>query len=122
MAAELTSVAPSAPSALSAPSAPTTTVGPVQRARVSGQGRGRRQSPVLRIRSELPMRWRIGLAVAGLAVVVAVLLFVRSRTREIQAGISTQEGAIPMPATVRLARFEPVKELVIPKKEQDVSV
>jgi len=64
--------------------------------------------------------WINGLA--GLAVVVAVLLFVRSRTREIQAGISTQEGAIPMPATVRLARFEPVKELVIPKKEQDVSV
>src|SRR5437762_8279467 len=43
--------------------------------------------------------WINGLA--GLAVVVAVLLFVRSRTREIQAGISTQEGAIPMPATVR---------------------
>ncbi|TMC97803.1 MAG: NADH-quinone oxidoreductase subunit NuoH [Chloroflexi bacterium] len=64
--------------------------------------------------------WINGLA--GLAVVVAVLLFVRSRTREIQAGISKQEGAIPMPATVRLARFEPVKELVIPKKEQDVSV
>ncbi|TMD76553.1 MAG: NADH-quinone oxidoreductase subunit NuoH [Chloroflexi bacterium] len=64
--------------------------------------------------------WINGLA--GLAVVVAVLLFVRSRTREIQAGISTQEGAIPMPATVRLARFGPVKELVIPKKEQDVSV
>jgi len=65
--------------------------------------------------------WINGLA--GLAVVVAVLLFVRSRTREIQAGISTQEGAIPMPATVRLARFEPVREeLVTPKKEQDVSV
>ena len=65
--------------------------------------------------------WINGLA--GLAVVVAVLLFVRSRTREIQAGISTQEGAIPMPATVRLARFEPVREeLVAPKQEQDVSV
>ena len=60
---------------------------------------------------------------AGLVVVVAVLLFVRRRTREIQAGISTQEGTIPMPATVRLARFEPVREeLVAPKKEQDVSV
>ncbi|HEX6557422.1 MAG TPA: NADH-quinone oxidoreductase subunit NuoH [Ktedonobacteraceae bacterium] len=65
--------------------------------------------------------WINGLA--GLVVVVAVLLFVRSRTREIQAGISTQEGAIPMPATVRLARFEPVREeLVAPKKEQDVTV
>jgi NADH-quinone oxidoreductase subunit H len=64
--------------------------------------------------------WINGLA--GLAVVVAVLLFVRNRTREIQAGISTQEGAIPMPATVRLARFEPVREeLVAPKKEQDVT-
>src|SRR6266576_4820034 len=61
--------------------------------------------------------WINGLA--GLAVVVAVLLFVRSRTREVQSGISTQEGAIPMPATVRLARFEPVREeLVAPKKEQ----
>src|SRR5947207_11315647 len=64
--------------------------------------------------------WINGLA--GLAIVAGVLLLVRSRTREIQAGISTQEGTIPMPATVRLARFEPVKELVIPKKEQDVSV
>src|SRR6266487_2429241 len=64
--------------------------------------------------------WSNGLA--GLAVVVAVLLFVRNRTREIQAGISTQEGTIPMPATVRLARFEPVREeLVAPKKEQDVT-
>src|SRR5438552_12674219 len=40
--------------------------------------------------------WINGLA--GLAVVVAVLLFVRSRTREIQAGISTQEGAVPVAA------------------------
>src|SRR2546423_1466306 len=64
--------------------------------------------------------WINGLA--GLVVVVAVLLFVRRRTREIQAGISTQEGTIPMPATVRLARFEPVREeLVAPKKEQDVT-
>ena len=64
--------------------------------------------------------WINGLA--GLVVVVAVLLFVRRRTREIQAGISTQEGTIPMPVTVRLARFEPVREeLVAPKKEQDVT-
>jgi NADH-quinone oxidoreductase subunit H len=59
--------------------------------------------------------WINGLA--GLAIVVAVLLFVRSRTRDVQSGISTQEGAIPMPATVRLARFEPVREeLVAPKR------
>lgn len=65
--------------------------------------------------------WINGLA--GLAIVVAVLLFVRSRTRDVQSGISTQEGAIPMPATVRLARFEPVREeLVAPKQEQDVTV
>src|SRR5437588_4323754 len=64
--------------------------------------------------------WINGLA--GLVVVVAVLLFVRRRTREIQAGISTQEGTIPMPATVRLARLEPVREeLVAPKQEQDVT-
>src|SRR2546429_1166129 len=64
--------------------------------------------------------WINGLA--GLVVVVAVLLFVRRRTREIQAGISTQEGAIPMSATVRVARFEAVREeLVAPKKGQDVT-
>jgi NADH-quinone oxidoreductase subunit H len=64
--------------------------------------------------------WINGLA--GLAIVVAVLLLVRNRTRGIQSGISTQEGAIPMPATVRLARFEPVREeLVAPKQEQDVT-
>ena len=65
--------------------------------------------------------WINGLA--GLAIVVAVLLLVRSRTRDIQSGISTQEGTIPMPATVRLARFEQVREeLVAPKQEQDASV
>jgi hypothetical protein len=52
-----------------------------------------------------------------------VLLLVRSRTREIQSGISTQEGTIPMPASVRLARFEPVGDgqLIAPKK-QDIKV
>jgi NADH-quinone oxidoreductase subunit H len=65
--------------------------------------------------------WINGLA--GLAIVAGVLLLVRSRTREIQSGISTREGTIPMPASVRLARFEPVGDgqLIAPKK-QDIKV
>ncbi|HBE29531.1 MAG TPA: NADH-quinone oxidoreductase subunit NuoH [Ktedonobacter sp.] len=65
--------------------------------------------------------WINGLA--GLAIVAGVLLLVRSRTREIQSGISTREGTIPMPASVRLARFEPVgdAQLIAPKK-QDIKV
>jgi len=48
--------------------------------------------------------WVSGLA--GLAIVVAVLFLVRSRTREIQTSVS-DSGKI-MPTSVRLAKFEPV--------------
>src|SRR5438876_3060048 len=44
----------------------------------------------------------------GLAIVIAVLLLVRRRTREVHTGVTTQVVTIPMPATVRLAKFEPV--------------
>ena len=65
--------------------------------------------------------WINGLV--GLAILVAVLLLVRSRTREVQTGVTTQVGTIPMPATVRLAKFEPVgKEVVSAKQKQDVIV
>jgi NADH-quinone oxidoreductase subunit H len=61
--------------------------------------------------------------IAGLAILAAVLLLVRNRTREIQTGVTTQAGAIPMPASVRLAKFEPVgKQLVAPIQEQDIIV
>ena len=48
--------------------------------RTGGGGRGRRQSPVLRIRSELPMRWRVGLAVGGLAVVFLLWVWESARS------------------------------------------
>ena len=65
--------------------------------------------------------WINGLV--GLAILAAVLLLVRSRTREVQTGVTTQVGTIPMPATVRLAKFEPVgKEVVSAKQKQDVIV
>jgi NADH-quinone oxidoreductase subunit H len=61
--------------------------------------------------------------IAGLAILAAVLLLVRNRTREIQTGVTTQAGTIPMPASVRLAKFVPVgKQLVAPIKEQDIIV
>jgi NADH-quinone oxidoreductase subunit H len=65
--------------------------------------------------------WINGLA--GLVILAAVLLLVRNRTREVQTGVTTQAGTIPMPATVRLAKFEPVgKQLVAPLQEQDIIV
>ena len=65
--------------------------------------------------------WINGLV--GLAILAAVLLLVRSRTRVVQTGVTTQVGTIPMPATVRLAKFEPVgKEVVSAKQKQDVIV
>jgi NADH-quinone oxidoreductase subunit H len=61
--------------------------------------------------------------IAGLAILAAVLLLVRNRTREVQTGVTTQAGTIPMPASVRLAKFVPVgKQLVAPIKEQDIIV
>src|SRR6266487_343353 len=70
----------------------------------------------------LGLPWWIN-GLAGLAIVVAVLLLVRSRTREVQTGVTTQVGTIPMPATVRLAKFEPVgKQIVSARQEQDVIV
>ena len=66
--------------------------------------------------------WISGLA--GLAIVVAVLYLVRSRTHEIQTGhisTSTTQGAI-IPTSVRLAKFEAVDgtALVAPSPTQDV--
>jgi len=66
--------------------------------------------------------WISGLA--GLAIVVALLYFVRTRTREIQIGqirTSTTHGAIT-PTSVRLAKFEAVDgaALVTPAPTQDV--
>jgi NitT/TauT family transport system permease protein len=55
------------------------TVGPV-RTRTSGGGRGRRQSPIFRIRSELPMRWRAGLAVGGMAAVLLLWIWQSARS------------------------------------------
>src|SRR2546425_2753076 len=49
--------------------------------------------------------WINGLA--GLAILAADLLLVRRRTREVQTGVTTQEGKIPMPAAGRLAKLEP---------------
>ncbi len=54
-----------------------------------------------------------------LAILAAVFPVVRIRTREIQTGITTQVGTIPMPASVRLARFEPVEA---PMQKQDIMV
>ena len=60
----------------------------------------------------LGLPWWIN-GLAGLAILAAVLLLVRSRTREVQTGVTTQVGTIPMPATVRLAKFEPVGKQVV---------
>jgi len=54
-------------------------VAPV-RSTAFGSGRGRRQSPVLRIRSELPMRWRVSLAVGGMAAVALLWLWASARS------------------------------------------
>jgi NitT/TauT family transport system permease protein len=61
------------------------------RSRASGAGRGRRQSPILRIRSELPLRWRVGLAAAGLAAVA--LLWVWQSARSSGAVVVPSPGA-----------------------------
>ena len=61
--------------------------------------------------------WLNGLV--SLAILAAVFPVVRIRTREIQTGITTQVGTIPMPASVRLARFEPVEA---PMQKQDIMV
>jgi NitT/TauT family transport system permease protein len=47
---------------------------------VTGKGRGRRQIAVLRIRSELSMPWRIGLAAGGLAGVFALWVAASARS------------------------------------------
>src|SRR5712671_4071823 len=47
---------------------------------MAAEGRGRRQSAVLRIRSELPMRWRAGLALGGLAAVFLLWVLEASRS------------------------------------------
>jgi NADH-quinone oxidoreductase subunit H len=58
--------------------------------------------------------WVSGLA--GLAIVVAVLFLVRSRTREIQTSVS-DSGKI-MPTSVRLAKFEPVVAEQLPTAQK----
>ena len=59
--------------------------------------------------------------IIGLAIIVAMLLIVRRRTREVQQIVVSTSG---LPASVRLAKFEPVGEvqLVAPKQGQDVRV
>ena len=73
MVAELTGFAPDA---VPAPA----DVAPVRPARARSAGRGRRQSPVLRIRTELPMRWRVGLALGGLAGVALLWVWESARS------------------------------------------
>jgi len=55
-------------------------VPPRRPARVKPAGRGRRQAPVLRLRAELPLPWRVGLAGAGMAGVLAVWLWASARS------------------------------------------
>src|SRR5437660_3256157 len=57
--------------------------------------------------------------IIGLAIVVALLLIIRRRTQEVQQIVVSTSG---LPASVRLAKFEPVGEvqLVAPKRGQDV--
>ena len=62
--------------------------------------------------------------IIGLAIIVALLLFVRRRTQEGQKAVST-EGTV-LPSSVHLAKFEPVggsaAQLAAPATEQDVTV
>src|SRR5947209_1572871 len=62
--------------------------------------------------------------IIGLAIIVALLLFVRRRTQEGQKAVST-EGTV-LPSSVHLAKFEPVggsgAQLAAPAAGQDVTV
>jgi NitT/TauT family transport system permease protein len=49
-------------------------------ARGAVKRRGRRQSPVFRLRAELPMRWRVGLAAGGMAAVLGLWLWASARS------------------------------------------
>src|SRR5437868_10481610 len=66
----------------------------------------------------LGLPWWVN-GIIGLAIIVAMLLIVRRRTREVQQIVVSTSG---LPASVRLAKFEPVGEvqLVAPKRGQDV--
>ena len=59
----------------------------------------------------------------GLAIIVAILLLVRNRTREVQTGQRTPAPGAIMPASVRLAKFEAVEEtqMITPASKQDVT-
>src|SRR5437588_2880155 len=62
--------------------------------------------------------------IIGLAIIAALLFFVRRRTQEGQTAVST-EGTV-LPSSVRLAKFEPVEgsaaQLAAPAAGQDVTV
>jgi NADH-quinone oxidoreductase subunit H len=62
--------------------------------------------------------------IIGLAIIAALLFFVRRRTQEGQMAVST-EGTV-LPSSVRLAKFEPVEgsaaQLAAPAAGQDVTV
>jgi NADH-quinone oxidoreductase subunit H len=70
----------------------------------------------------LGLPWWIN-GLAGLAIIVAMLLLVRNRTREAQNGQRTQTPGAFMPTSVRLAKFEPVEEtqMIAPASKQDVT-
>src|SRR3989442_1048917 len=71
----------------------------------------------------LGLPWWIN-GIIGLAIIVALLFFVRRRTQEGQKAVSTQ-GTV-LPSSVRLAKFEPVggsaAQLAAPAAGQDVTV
>src|SRR5436190_15368719 len=70
----------------------------------------------------LGLPWWVN-GIIGLAIIVALLLFVRRRTQEGQKAVSTQ-GTV-LPSSVRLAKFEPVggsgAQLAAPAAGQDVT-
>ncbi len=68
------------------PSAPAVAVTTVP---TTGGTRGRRQRPLWRIRGELPGRWRIGLGLAGVVVILAAWF--------VAAGVMANESLLPTP-------------------------
>ncbi len=70
----------------------------------------------------LGLPWWIN-GLIGLAIVVAILLLVRNRTRAVQSDQKTPAPGAIMPTSVRLAKFEaveeaPMQEMVVPKSVQ----
>ncbi|HYK85134.1 MAG TPA: NADH-quinone oxidoreductase subunit NuoH [Ktedonobacteraceae bacterium] len=70
----------------------------------------------------LGLPWWIN-GLIGLAIVIAILLLVRNRTRAVQSDQKTPAPGAIMPTSVRLAKFEaveeaPMQEMVVPKSVQ----